>query len=308
MSATADASLCGDSTRRLDRPLRAGGTAGCRLDPAPVPPARDVLRWGVELEAPPVYQLPRETLALRVGTALGNLGLASWENDVHLYWRVQTATAVLMASVCPEVRRELETSGWMERHGAVGKFTVGPVTHPYDLMGVARILIDLPESLNREKRFLETLTAAVLGQYVKEISKTYLIDFTLENEARNYFLRGSRLEQIYRGAPEADDSGELLQEVYDCFYHARYYYMFSVIGREISEKDGKPFGMYCHAAHTAARIVRESGLRDPSPSRRLPSHREVVYLARHDQAVQNRCAIDPDLVRQVKALISTFPS
>ena len=83
--------------------------------------------------------------------------------------------------------------------------------------------------------------------------------------------------------------------------------MFSVLSREKTPADGKMFMMYCHAAHSLARLDWDGSLLEHAHVRRLPTRAEVLFLFRRDRSVQDRCARDASTQGQVKALIASFP-
>lgn len=292
----------GSEERRATRGVHLGRTL--TLDPGP--PSRDVLPRPLTLAEPPAYELPRDTLVIRLSAVLGSLGWTSREKELHQKWRAQTATAILMAALSPRVARDLAASGWLQRHSAAGRHRVGPVTHPYDVLEAFRAVVDLPDSLARDRTFLEGALGVLLRRHAEEISRAGCVDFSFEAEAREYFVRGARLERALKGMTNRDARFDLLQEIHDCWYHVRNYHVFSVLSREPMAADGKSFMMFCQAAHSLARIDWDGAVRATPVGNRLPTRREVAFLVRRDRALQARCAADSALLAQVKALVASF--
>ena len=290
------------------RPYQGGRgiVLGATLNLEPAPPRQDVLREPVTLERLPPYQLPRDTLAIRLTAALSSLGLTSREQDLHQLWRAQTATATVMAALSPCIAEDLAASGWLKRHQSVGRFRVGPITHPYDVLEAFRVLVQLPETLVKERRFLEFVLAQILRKYAAELSNFTRTRFSFEAEAREYFLQGTQIERLLKRVTDPDARFDLLQQLHDSYSHANNYYMFSLISRERGSNEGKLFMMYCHTAFSLARIDWDGTLRAIPAARRLPPRRSVMFLFRRDRALQERGAADPDFQAQARALVSAF--
>ena len=283
-----------------------GGSGVHALNFEPAPPKADVLRKPLTLDRLPDYQIPKDGLILRLSSLLGSLG---WSRGQSQLLQAQSATAVVMGSLSPRIAEELEESGWLaQRETASGGARIGPITHPYALMEAFRTLVRLTDKkLVKERRFLELVLAMTLRRYVEMIDEQALIRFSFEAEAREQFLRSVRIERHLRKISNWDDRDNLLQQLHDSYYNAKNYYMFSVLSREKTPADGKMFMMYCHAAHSLARLDWDGSLLEHAHVRRLPTRAEVLFLFRRDRSVQDRCARDASTQGQVKALIASFP-
>lgn len=285
-----------------------GGFLGHALNFEPAPPTADVLRRPLVMEKLPDYQVPRDGIFLKLSSLLGSLGWSSRGEQSQLM-QAQSATAIVMGSLSPEIARELEASGWLaQRETPARGMRIGPITHPYALMEAFRTVVRLSDKkLVKERRFLELVLAMVLRRYIEQMNEQALIRFSFEMEAREQFLRSVRIERHLKKISDRNGRQDLLQQLHDCYYNAKNYYMFSVISREKAPADGKLFMMYCHAAHSLARLNWDGSILEHAHVRRLPTRAEVMFLFRRDRGVQERCANDPDFQAQIKALIASFP-
>ena len=125
-------------------------------------------------------------------------------------------------------------------------------------------------------------------------------------EAREHFLRAIRLEHMIKKVSAADEQFELLQQLYDCYYHCKNYYAFSIIARERAQNEGKMFMMYCHALHALARFQSDGTFGDRISEARLPTRSEVLFLFQRDRSLKKQCLENPEVRAQAKALIKTF--
>ena len=288
-------------------PLR-GVLLGASLSFEPSPPVLDVLSSAVAVSRLPEYQPPRDTLGARLNAVLGTLGWTSHEREAQLKWHAQAVTAMVMASLVPAVARELEASGWLRRHQTAGRLRVGAITHPYDVLEAFKTVTKLPASLGRERRFLELVLGLLLRGYQEALSQAGNARFSFEAEAKEHFIRGARLERSLKHCTDSNDRLGVLQHVINAYYHAKNYYMFSVIARQNSTSDGKMFVMFCHAALSLAQIDWDGTLHTQPVTARLPPRAEVTFLFSRDRSLRERCARDSSLFAQTKALISTFPT
>ncbi len=299
---TAEAPIAtGRSTRR-------GGIFGHALNFEPAPPAGDVLRKPVYVSNLPAYQIPKDGILLRLSSLLGSLGWSSRTDQGQLL-QAQSAIAIVMGSLSSRVARELEESGWLaERETATGRFRIAPVTHPYGVMEAFRILVRLSDStVSKERRTLELILAMMLRQYIVQMNKQTLIEFRFSVEAREQFLRSVRLERQLKMLSDEESRQCMLQQLHDCYYNIKSYYMFSVIAKEVLPDDGKLFMMYCHTSHSLARMDWDGSLLEHAHVRRLPTRAEVMFMFRRDRGAQKRCLKDPDTHSQLKSLVASFP-
>ena len=285
-----------------------GGFLGHALNFEPAPPAMDVLRSPLVVDRLPEYHVPRDGLFLKLSSLLGSLGWSSRGEQSQLM-QAQSATAIVMGSLSPEIALELEESGWLAQRETPSRgMRIGPITHPYALMDAFRTVVRLSDKkLVKERRFLELILALMLRQYVERMNQQALIKFSFETEAREQFLRSVRIERHLKKIADRGLRQDFLQQLHDCYYNTKNYYMFSVISRERSPADGKLFMMYCHAAHSLARLDWDGSLLEHAHVRRLPTRAEVMFMFRRDRGAQERCAKDADVHAQIKALIASFP-
>ncbi len=169
-----------------------GLVLGRWLDFEPPPPPEDILGNPLVLTKIPAYELPRDSLGSRLSWLLVRVGLTAWASDLRQLWRVQSATALVMGALLPNVGRKLAKSGWLKRHNAVRHTRIPMITHPYAVLESFEVVMQAPDFLAKERRFLEIILALVLRQFLESISRMNNNKFSFEMEAREHFLRAVR--------------------------------------------------------------------------------------------------------------------
>ena len=283
-----------------------GLVLGRALNFEPPPPPEDILGNPLLLAKVPDYELPHDTLATRISSLLVQIGLSTRSKELRQLWRLQAATARVMGALLSSVGRKLEKTGWLRRHNVIRHTRVTLITHPYAVLESFEAMMQAPDFLAKERRFLEIILALVLRQYIETISRANNNKFSFEMEAREYFLRAVRIEHMLKKVSALDERMELLQQFYDCHYHCKNYYIFSLISRERTQNDGKMFMMYCHALHALARFQSDGTLNDRPNESRLPSRGEVLFLFQRDRGLKKQCLENPELRAQAKSLVKTF--
>ena len=294
-------------TRQRDEtPAPAHGLVfGRSLNFEPPPPAQDVLGNPVAIFKLPPYELPHDTLGTRIVSLLVQMGLSTRAKELRQHWRLQGATALVMGGLLSSVARTLGKTDWLRRHGA--RHARAPViTHPYAVLESFEVMMQAPDFLAKERRFLEIILALVLRQYVEMISQANSNKFSFEMEAREYFLRAIRIEHVMKKASSYDERLSMLQEIYDCYYHCKNYYVFSIISRERTANDGKMFIMYCHALRALARFLSDGTFSDRPAESRMPTRGEVLFLFQRDRCLKKQCLENPELRAQARELIKSF--
>jgi len=276
----------------------------------PAPPVEDVLGEPLRLARMPGYVLPKETVGSRVTMLLGQLGWTRPAEALRRLRRLQTTVATILASVSPPFASELAANGWLTRHRDLGRFRVTEVTHPYDLMDAFRLLLHLPDAMPldamKERRFLEVVLALVLRQYRTDMIRTSHPHFSFDAEAREFLIRGVRLEHDAKMVTDPNERLNMLQILHDSCYHGRNYYLFSLLSRERTVNDGRMFLMYCQVVRTLARLEWDGTMHEMPVLRRLPPRHEVLYLFRRDRSLKRRYLEDAEYMARVKALLATF--
>jgi hypothetical protein len=277
----------------------------------PEPPVEDVLGEPLVLERLPDYSVPHETLISRLIPLLGWFGRTAPVEALRRLRRLQTTIATTVASVSPVFARELVASGWLSRHRDLGRFRVTEVTHPYDLMDAFRLLLHLPDTMPsdviKERRVLEVVLVLVLRRYRDEMVRTNHAHFTFDAEAREFLIRGIRLEQEMKVMTDPGERLSMVQLLHDSCYHGRNYYLFSVLSRERTANEGRMFMMYCHAVRILARLEWDGTLHEAPVLRRLAPRHEVLFLFRRDRSLKRRCVQDAEYLARVKGMVAAFP-
>ena len=307
MQATVASFAMAGPRQRDEAPASTHGLVlGRSLNFEPPPPAQDILGNPLLIVKLPAYELPHDTFGTRVSSLLVQMGLSSRAKELRQHWRMQGATALVMGALMSSVARKLEKTGWLRRHNAVRHTRVPVITHPYAVLESFEVMMQAPDFLSKERRFLEIILALVLRQYVEMISRANNNKFSFEMEAREYFLRAVRLEHMLKKVNSQDERMAMLQELYDSYYHCKNYYVFSLISRERAANDGKMFMMYCHALHALARFQSDGTFSDRPAESRMPSRGEVLFLFQRDRCLKKVCLENPDVRAQAKALIKSF--
>ena len=279
---------------------------GRSFNVAPPPPPEDILGNPLVIAKLPSYELPHDTLGVQVSSLLVQIGLSSRAKELRQLWRIQAATALVMATQLSTVARKVEKTGWLRRHNALRHTRIPQLIHPYAVLESFEAMVQTPDAFSKERRFLEIILALVLRQYIETISGANNSRFSFEMEAREHFLRAIRLEHMIKKVSAADEQFELLQQLYDCYYHCKNYYAFSIIARERAQNEGKMFMMYCHALHALARFQSDGTFGDRISEARLPTRSEVLFLFQRDRSLKKQCLENPEVRAQAKALIKTF--
>ena len=283
-----------------------GLVLGRSLSFEPPPPTEDILGNPLVLTKLPAYELPHDSLGTRISALLVQMGLSSRAKELRQFWRLQGATALVMGALMPSVARKLEKTGWLRRHNAVRHTRVPLITHPYAVLESFEAMVQAPDFLAKERRFLEIVLALVLRQYVETISRSNNNKFSFEMEAREHFLRAVRLEHLLKKVSAPDERADTLQQLYDSYYHCKNYYIFSLISRERAANEGKMFMMYCHALHALTRFQSDGTYSDRGNDSHLPTRAEVLFLFQRDRCLKKQCLENPDFRAQAKALVKSF--
>ncbi len=283
-----------------------GLVLGRSLNFEPPPPAEDILGNPLVLTKLPNYELPHDSLGTRISSLLVQMGLSSRAKELRQLWRIQGATALVMGALLSSVARKLEKTGWLRRHNAVRHTRVPAITHPYAVLESFEAMMQAPDFLSKERRYLEIVLALVLRQYIETISRANNNKFSFEMEAREHFLRAVRIEHVLKKVSAPDERAEMLQQLYDSYYHCKNYYIFSLISRERGANEGKMFMMYCHALHALTRFLSDGTISDRFNESRMPSRGEVLFLFQRDRCLKKQCLENPEVRAQAKALIKSF--
>ncbi|MEI8395283.1 MAG: hypothetical protein WCF85_11140, partial [Rhodospirillaceae bacterium] len=292
------------SQRPDERKAVHGLVLGKTIDFKPSPPIVDMLGNPLVLRKHPPYELPHDSASAGVCAWLERLGWEIGGERLHRLWRIQAATATVMAAVVPGISSRLRNSGWLSRHGITGRFTIPSFVHPYDFLDIFNTLMRLPEDgqLVRDQRFLELILALCLRQYKETLSQSTGAKFSFDSEANDHFIHGARVERRIKMITSVDELRAAAQELHDAWYHGRNYYIFSIISREVPAHPGKMFILYCHASYGISRITWDGTITDRPVALRLPSRRDLMFLFRRDRPAMQRAGGDETFRAQVKTL------
>lgn len=281
-----------------------GVVTGKYFNVNPLPPSNDVLGNPLVVPNLPTHKRPKETWRDRVSRLFSGMGRGSAAK--RLRWKLQDTTASLLASVSASVTLA-------ERRGPQGRggrsVPVVIVRHPYHLRHVFDMLPQVPAELAAERRFLELLSSRILRKYGEQMSAMKGGSaFSFEQEAKEYFHAGFKLERQLKKINNPDERFVALQSIYNVYFHGRQYYYYALLRRERLQPDNKLFMFFSRACYFMARIDWSGQLLEKPNPRSLPSRREMMFYVQRDKTVLMRYRSDPDFQRQVKSVLEAFPS
>ncbi|MGQ9370825.1 hypothetical protein [Azospirillum sp. A39] len=267
----------------------------------PLPPPADVLGNPLLVPNLPTHKLPKETWRSRMGRMMAQFHLGSQSAETRQRWKLQDTIASLLASVSASA-----VAG--ARAAPKGKgVPVVIVRHPYHLRHVFDLLPQIPSALGAERRFLELLASRILRKYGEQMSLIKGIPFSFENEAKEYFYAGFRLERQIKKISSPDERFAALQSIYTSYFHGRNYYYFGLLRREKMNPENKLFMLFARACYFMARIDWSGQLVDKPVPRLLPKRGDMMFYLQRDKVVLQRYRNDPDFQKQVRGVLDAFP-
>ena len=272
----------------------------------PLPPPPDVLGNPLVIANLPTHKAPKETWRSRLQRRLARFNLGKQSAQVKLRWKLQDTITSVVASVSPSATLLGERREPAQRRKSSAPVIV--VRHPYHFRHVFELLLQTPNDLAVERRFLELLMGRVLRKYGEQIAQERGTAFSFENEAREYFFAGFKLERQINQFGSSDERFAALQAIYTNYFHGRNYYFYALLRREKMEPDNKLFMLNSRAVYFMARIGWNGELMDKPNPRSLPSREDIFFLVQRDKTVLTRYRSDQDFQRQVKAVLEAFPA
>ena len=272
----------------------------------PLPPPADILGNPLVVPELPTHKMPKETWRSRLQRRLASFKLGKQSAQMAMRWKLQDTAFSVIASVsashgAPAGRRA-------PARRKVGSVPVIVVRHPYHLRHVFELILQVPQELAPERRFLELLMGRVLRKYGEQMALIRGSAFSFENEAREYFYAGFKLEKQVKKINSPDERFAALQAIYINYFHGRNYYYYGLLRRERMAPDNKLFMLYSRAAYFMARIDWNGELLDKPNQRSLPKREDMLFLVQRDKTVLTRYRSDQDFQRQVKAVLEAFPA
>lgn len=272
----------------------------------PLPPPPDILGNPLVVPDLPTHKRPKEDWRSRLQRFLARLHLGNQSAQTKLRWKVQDTVASVIASVSPSASLLAE-----RRSSAARKKSTVPVIvvrHPYHLRHVFEMIPQLPDALAPERRFLELLMGRILRRYGEQMALMKGSPFSFENEAREYFFAGFKLEKQLKNVTGTDERFAALQAIYVNYFHGRNYYYYALLRREKLALDNKLFMLFSRAVYFMARVDWNGEFLDKPNPRSLPSRDDVMFFVQRDKTVLTRYRSDQDFQRQVKSVLEAFPA
>ncbi len=271
----------------------------------PLPPPADVLGNPLVVPGLPTHKLPKETWRSRLQRHLARFHIGSQSAQTKLRWKVQDTITSVIASVSPAVTLAAEGRSPMRRSAA--RVPVIVVRHPYHLRHVFEMIPQLPNAVAPERRFLELLMGRLLRRYGEQMGLVKGSPFSFENESREYFFAGFKLEKQIKKVNNPDERFAALQAIYINYFHGRNYYYYALLRREKLAPDNKLFMLFSRAVYFMARIDWNGELMEKPSARALPSREEMMFFVERDRTVLTRYRSDQDFQRQIKSVLEAFP-
>ncbi|MBP2314443.1 hypothetical protein [Azospirillum soli] len=272
----------------------------------PLPPPPDILGNPLVVPDLPTHKRPKENWRSRLQRFLARLHLGSQSAQTKLRWKVQDTAASVIASVSASASLLAERRSPAARKNSTVPVIV--VRHPYHLRHVFELIPQLPDALAPERRFLELLMGRILRRYGEQMALMKGSPFSFENEAREYFFAGFKLERQLKNVSGADERFAALQAIYINYFHGRNYYYYALLRREKLAPDNKLFMLFSRAVYFMARVDWNGELLDKPNPRSLPSRDDVMFFVQRDKTVLTRYRSDQDFQRQVKSVLEAFPA
>jgi len=268
----------------------------------PLPPTNDMLGKPLVVADLPTHKLPKEGWRSRLGRVLASLHLGRQPAQMRLRWKIHDIIGMVLASISPAVPSASSQPGARRRKGR----TV-VVRHPYHLRSVFDFIPQIPEELAPERRFLELLMSRVLRKYGDQMGQVRGVPFSFENEAREYFYSGYKMERHIKRISAPDERFTALQAIYDAYFHGRNYYYYALLRREKLNPENKLFMLFARACYFMARIDWSGQLADKPNPRQLPRRADMMFYVQRDKSVLERYRTDPDFQKSVKSVLDAFP-
>lgn len=272
----------------------------------PLPPPADIIGNPLVVPNLPTHKLPRETFGSRLQRTLARFHLGSPSAETRLRWKLHDTIHATMASLSPSVTLVAEKRALPKRQTLSVPVIV--VRHPYHLRHVFELLPQIPDGLALERRFLELLMTRALKRYGEQMALVKGSPFSFENEAREYFFAGFRLEKQLKKINNADERFAALQAIHTNYFHGRNYYYYALLRRERLTPDNKLFMLFARAVYFMARVDWNGELLDKPSPRGMPSRADMMFFVERDKSVVTRYRSDQDFQRQVKAVLEAFPA
>ncbi|MCW2249163.1 hypothetical protein M2352_004823 [Azospirillum fermentarium] len=268
----------------------------------PLPPTNDVLGSPLVVADLPTHKLPKEGWRSRLGRIMAGLHLGRQPAQMRLRWKIHDTIGVVLASISPATTLASNQPGARKKGGR----TV-VVRHPYHLRSVFDFIPQIPEELAPERRFLELLMSRVLRKYGEQLGQNRGVPFSFENEAKEYFYSGYKMERQIKRISAPDERFTALQAIYDAYFHGRNYYYYALLRRERMNPENKLFMLFARACYFMARIDWSGQLADKPNIRQLPRRADMMFYVQRDKSVLERYRTDPDFQKSVKSVLDAFP-
>ncbi|MEI7606831.1 MAG: hypothetical protein WCJ64_05560 [Rhodospirillaceae bacterium] len=296
---------------------RRGLLLGASINTTPSPPAQHFLKEDIKIEGLPLHHLPKRHI--RFSEFMKDISslmlMAKPRTEKSILSEVYDTILHLLQAISPRSQSMIEELSLgnpaFRRHCSLHSEDRRPlkgIRHPYDLLSAIKLIPTLLGKVYGEKYILELYTSVVLVEYIKKLRENPLhSQFLFSKEAVEFFQEGHRLEQSLTKVTDSREKTDIVNSIYQRYYHAKWYYCFSVIAREPPINDGKLFMCAFHAMHFLS-MVRSDGVVLNKPKiNLLPKRYELSFYLKRDGSVSSRIGMDPSFAKKVSEILITLP-
>ncbi len=200
--------------------------------------------------------------------------------------------------------------GWFKTHND----KIFTINHPYDMIEIIDFIPHLDGELLAEKYSLELYCYTIINNYISMIkddadsNSLMKKKFSFSEESSHYFHDGYKLEAMLANVDSADEKKSIVKIIYENYFHAKWYYYFSVLAREKIGNEGKNFMSAYHAMLFMAK-VDDFGILHNAPKRRyLPRKQEIKFYIRRDTSLRLRSDSDKKFEEKLQDIVKSLPS
>lgn len=313
-----------NNSERADAFQQQGVIVGVSVKNTPAAPARHTLNDPVKVSKLPIHQLP--TLSERFSQKIRQFVLwlftgrrAYNEEDVR---KAYDAIIMIILAVTPDPSTAIRSLSSRNHHfrrqlRRFEKRRASPkqIRHPYDLLFIFDFLPQLRGPLLGEKYIIELYCSLILSEYINLVRRqiddqklSIETKFTFAGEAVQYFRDGHNIEQQLDKVTHPRERVAALKLINELYFHAKWYYVFSVLSREPTIDEGKLFMRAYHAMFFMARLDETNSLLREPKRASLPKRSFIKFLTRRDNSVRQRVGSDQVFAKTVADILKYLPS
>ncbi|HYD99733.1 MAG TPA: hypothetical protein VEH84_10135 [Alphaproteobacteria bacterium] len=183
------------------------------------------------------------------------------------------------------------------------------IRHPYDVLFAFESVLDLGRHFPRRRLIVEELLRRALLVYARALSEDKGQHFSagfFMKEAREFYVQSRTFQRAARGAKE--DVIVQTQNIYNAQFHARWYYVFSLLLGEEAPHGLNMFLRVCKDAAAMASINPQAQrLPAPDPDR-MPKREWMDWLIERDKVARAQATENEKYRQALEAIRKGLPS